>query len=169
MNIRSAISRGARPVERCRQVEILLIEDSACDAELTMHALEKGGLTDTVLWVDDGSQALDYLFMRNAYAGREDVVPKLVLLDLWLPRLDGIEVLKQMRAHERLRNIPIIVMTSSPEEMALVKRYGLGVECFVEKPVEFAAVAETARQAGCFRPASGSPCAAAGTTMPKYR
>ena len=169
MTIRSANSQGARPTERCGQAEILLIEDSACDAELTMYALEKGGLASTVLWIDDGSEALDYLFMRNAYAARHDVLPKFVLLDLWMPRMDGIEVLKRVRADERLRNIPITVMTSSPDEIALVKRYGLGVECFVEKPVEFAALAESARQAGCFWPAGESPCTPAGTTMPKCR
>ncbi|MBI3371624.1 MAG: response regulator [Betaproteobacteria bacterium] len=163
-------------MERCERAEILLIEDSACDAELTMYALEKGGLVNAVLWVEDGVQALDYLFRRGAYAERDAVSPKLVLLDLWMPRVDGIEVLKEVRADVRLRDIPVIVMTSAPAETALLERHGLRVDGCVEKPVGFAAVAEAARQTGYFwpaingsSPASRSSCTPAGATMPKCR
>ncbi|HEY8069088.1 MAG TPA: response regulator [Burkholderiales bacterium] len=137
-------------MEQFEQIEILLVEDNGRDAELTMRALQKGGLANKLLWVKDGEQALDYLFRRGAYAQREDIVPRLVLLDLKMPRVDGIEVLKAVKADERTRRIPVVVMTSSQEEKDLAQTYDLGVNSYVVKPVDFAAVADIVRQAGFY-------------------
>jgi CheY-like chemotaxis protein len=137
-------------MEQFEQIEILLVEDNGRDAELTMRALQKGGLANKLLWVKDGEQALDYLFRRGAYAQREDIVPRLVLLDLKMPRVDGIEVLKAVKADARTRRIPIVVMTSSQEEKDLAQTYDLGVNSYVVKPVDFGAVADIVRQAGFY-------------------
>lgn len=137
-------------MEQYEQVEILLVEDNERDAELTMRALKKGGLANKLLWVKDGQQALDYLFRAGEFAGREDVVPRMVLLDLKMPRVDGIEVLRTVKADDRTKRIPIIVMTSSQEEKDVAQTYDLGVNSYVVKPVDFAAVADTVRQAGYY-------------------
>ena len=137
-------------MEAFEQVEILLVEDNEHDAELTMRALKKAGLANKLLWVKDGEQALDYLFRRGAFAGRDEVSPRMVLLDLKMPRVDGIEVLKAVKADEKTRRIPIIVMTSSQEEKDVAQTYDLGVNSYVVKPVDFAAVAELVRQAGYY-------------------
>ena len=137
-------------MEQFEQIELLLVEDNESDAELTMRALKKGGLANKLLWVKDGEQGLDYLFRRGAFAGREDVAPRLVLLDLKMPRVDGIEVLKAVKADERTRRIPIVVMTSSQEERDVAQTYELGVNSYVVKPVDFAAVADVVRQAGFY-------------------
>jgi len=137
-------------MEQFEQIEILLVEDNEHDAELTMRALKKAGLANKLLWVKDGEQALDYLFRRGAFAGRDEVSPRMVLLDLKMPRVDGIEVLKAVKADEKTRRIPIIVMTSSQEEKDVAQTYDLGVNSYVVKPVDFAAVAELVRQAGYY-------------------
>jgi two-component system response regulator len=137
-------------MEQFEQIEILLVEDNAHDAELTMRALKKGGLANKLLWVKDGEQALDYLFRRGAFASRDDVAPRLVLLDLKMPRVDGIEVLKVVKADERTKRIPVVVMTSSQEEKDVAQTYDLGVNSYVVKPVDFAAVADLVRQAGFY-------------------
>jgi CheY-like chemotaxis protein len=137
-------------MEEFEQIEILLVEDNERDAELAMRALKKGGLANKLLWVKDGEQALDYLFRRGAFAGREDVVPRLVLLDLKMPRVDGIEVLKVVKADERTKRIPVVVMTSSQEERDVAETYDLGVNSYVVKPVDFAVVADIVRQAGYY-------------------
>lgn len=132
------------------QVEILLVEDNAFDAELTTRALRNGALANKLLWVKDGQEALDYLFRAGEYAGREDTVPRLVLLDLKMPKVDGIEVLKAIKADERTKRIPVVVMTSSQEEKDLARTYDLGVNSYVVKPVDFNSLAEVARQAGYY-------------------
>jgi CheY-like chemotaxis protein len=137
-------------MEQYEQVEILLVEDNERDAELTMRALKKGGLANKLLWVKDGQQALDYLFRHGEFAGRDDVVPRLVLLDLKMPRVDGIEVLKAVKADEATKRIPVVVMTSSNEERDLAQTYDLGVNSYIVKPVDFAAVADIVRQAGFY-------------------
>jgi CheY-like chemotaxis protein len=137
-------------MEQYEQVEILLVEDNERDAELTMRALKKGGLANKLLWVKDGQQALDYLFRQGEFSGREDVVPRLVLLDLKMPRVDGIEVLKLVKAQESTKRIPVVVMTSSQEEKDLDQTYDLGVNSYIVKPVDFAAVADIVRQAGFY-------------------
>ncbi len=137
-------------MENYELVEILYVEDNARDAELTIRALKKGGLANALLWVKDGQQALDYLFRQGDYTQREDTVPRLVLLDLKMPRVDGIEVLRAIRADERTKRIPVVVMTSSQEESDVAKTYDLGVNSYVVKPVDFAAMAELARHAGYY-------------------
>ena len=137
-------------MEQFEQVEILLVEDNAFDAELTMRALKNGGLANQLLWVKDGQEALDYLFRQGDYASRPDTVPRLVLLDLKMPRVDGIEVLKAVKNDERTRRVPIVVMTSSQEERDVAQSYELGVNSYVVKPVEFNCLAEFARQAGYY-------------------
>ena len=137
-------------MERFEQAEILLAEDSPRDAELTMRALQKGGVANKILWVKDGEQALDYIFRRGAFAGRNDVVPRLVLLDLKMPRVDGIEVLEAVKADERARRIPVVIMTSSQEEQDLARSYDLGVNSYIVKPLDFSAIADLVRQAGFY-------------------
>jgi len=132
------------------QVEILLVEDSSLDAELTMRALKGGGLANKMLWVRDGQEALDFLFRQGDFAGREDSAPRIVLLDLKMPRVDGIEVLKAIKADDRTRRIPVVIMTSSKEEKDVAQSYDLGVNSYVVKPVDFNSLAELARQAGYY-------------------
>lgn len=137
-------------METLEQVELLLVEDSALDAELTIRALKAGGLANKLHWVKDGQEALDFLFRRGQYAGRDEAVPRLVFLDLKMPRVDGIEVLKAIKADERTRRIPVVVMTSSQEEKDVAQSYDLGVNSYVVKPVDFNALIELARQAGYY-------------------
>jgi CheY-like chemotaxis protein len=119
------------------EVDILLVEDNPNDAELTQRALKKHNLTNNLEWVKDGAEALDFLFMRGNYAKRTNHTPKLVLLDLRLPKLDGLEVLKAMRTNPQTDMIPVVVMTSSTEERDIVSSYKLGANSYVSKPVEF--------------------------------
>ena len=137
-------------MEQFEEVEILLVEDNKLDAELTLRALKNGGLANKVLWVKDGQQALDYLFRHGDYAERTDTVPRLVLLDLKMPRVDGIEVLRSIKAEDRTRRIPVVVMTSSQEEKDVAQTYELGVNSYVVKPVDFNAFADIARQSGYY-------------------
>ncbi|HSE36140.1 MAG TPA: response regulator [Blastocatellia bacterium] len=137
-------------MEQYEQVEILLVEDNPLDAELTIRALKKGGLANKLLWLKDGEQALDYVFRRGPYADRDDILPRLVLLDLKMPRVDGIEVLKVIKGEERTRRIPVVIMTSSQEEKDVAQSYELGVNSYVVKPVDFGAFADIARQAGFY-------------------
>lgn len=132
------------------QVEILLVEDNPHDAELTMRALKKGGLANRLMWVNNGEQALDYLFRKGEYASREDTCPRLVLLDLKMPGMDGIEVLREIKADERLRRIPIVVMTTSQENQDMSQAYDLGVNSYVVKPIDFNSVTDIVRQAGYY-------------------
>ena len=122
-----------KPIE----VDILLVEDNPNDAELTLRALKKHNLTNTLEWVKDGAEALDFLFKRGNYAKRTNHTPKLVLLDLRLPKLDGLEVLKAIRADPKTEMIPVVIMTSSTEELDIVSSYKLGANSFVSKPVVF--------------------------------
>lgn len=137
-------------MEALEQVELLLVEDSALDAELTIRALKAGGLANKLHWVKDGQEALDFLFRHGQYADRAESVPRLVFLDLKMPRVDGIEVLKAIKADERTRRIPVVVMTSSQEEKDVAQSYDLGVNSYVVKPVDFNALVELARQAGYY-------------------
>ena len=132
------------------QVEILLVEDNALDAELTTRALKNGGLANNLLWVKDGQEALDFLFRDGSYADREDTVPRLVLLDLKMPKVDGMEVLKAVKANEKTRRIPVVVMTSSQEERDVAQTYDMGVNSYVVKPVDFTSLADVIRQAGYY-------------------
>jgi len=137
-------------MEQFEQVEILLVEDSALDAELTMTALAGSRVANRVVWVKDGEEALDYLFRRGSHAGRSDIAPRLVLLDLKMPKVGGIEVLKEIKSDARLKRIPVVVMTSSDEECDVAKSYELGANSYVVKPVDFDALADVTRQAGFY-------------------
>lgn len=137
-------------MEIIEQIEILLVEDNALDAELTMRALKKGKLANKLMWVKDGQQAMDYLFRQGAYTQREDTCPRLVLLDLKMPRVSGIEVLRAIKADARTKRIPVVVMTSSQEERDVAETYNLGVNSYVVKPVDFNALADIAGQAGYY-------------------
>jgi len=116
---------------------ILLAEDNPNDLELTLIALEKSNLANDVIVVRDGAEALDYLEVRGAYAGRPQGNPAVLLLDLKLPKVDGLEVLRHVRASEKLRSMPVVMLTSSSEEKDLLRSYELGVNAYVVKPVDF--------------------------------
>lgn len=118
-------------------VEILLVEDNSSDAELTVRALKKSNLANHLIWLKDGAEALDFLFCKGSYAGRLSGQPKLIMLDLKMPKIDGIEVLRRVKGDEHLKTIPIVVMTSSHEEQDIVESYKLGVNSYVVKPVDF--------------------------------
>jgi two-component system response regulator len=132
-------------------VEILLVEDNPNDVELALHALRKHNLANHIYVVRDGEEALDFLFCRGVYQGRDHgLTPKVVLLDLKLPKVDGLEVLRQIRADERLRTLPVVIMTSSREERDVVAGYKLGINSYIVKPVEFDQFTEAVRQIGCY-------------------
>lgn len=134
-----------------QQVEILLVEDNPNDASLTMRNLKKGNFLNKLYWVKDGQQALDFLYCTGDYAARdEDDHPKLILLDLKMPKVDGIEVLQRIKSDERLRVIPVVVMTSSNEQPDVTESYRLGVNSYVVKPVEFGAFAEAVAKIGMY-------------------
>jgi len=137
-------------VEVVEHIEILLVEDNPLDAELTMRGLKEEKLANNITWVKDGQQALDYLFRAGTYTGRGAVEPRFILLDLKMPRVDGIEVLKAIKADERTKRIPVVIMTSSQEESDLVKSYDLGANSYVVKPIDFNSLAGVARQAGFY-------------------
>lgn len=133
------------------QMEILLAEDNPRDAEMTMRALRRINLGNKVHWVKDGEEALDFLLRKGVYQDREpSQVPKLVLLDIKMPKVDGIEVLRQVKSNESLQLIPVVVMTSSNEERDVVESYKLGVNSYIVKPVQFAAFVETVANVGLY-------------------
>ena len=131
-------------------VDILLVEDNPTDAELALRALQKGRLVNRIEWIKDGEAALDFLFARGDYADRESGNPKVVLLDLRLPKVDGIEVLKAIRADERTEQIPVVALTSSKEDRDLVAAYGLGVNSYVRKPIAFDEFSKTVSDLGMY-------------------
>jgi len=132
-------------------VEILLVEDNPNDVELTLHALQQQNVANRIHVVRDGAEALDFMFCSGAYAGRSaSDRPKVVLLDLKLPKVDGLEVLRRLKSEERLRTIPVVVMTSSREERDLVESYRLGVNSYIVKPVDFQQFSEAVRQIGLY-------------------
>jgi CheY-like chemotaxis protein len=130
--------------------EILLVEDDENDVELTLSALKGCRLTNTVKVVRDGAEALDYLYARGEYSGRGPGLPVVVLLDLKMPRVDGLEVLRKIKGDPGLRHIPVVMLTSSREEKDLYVSYSLGVNAFVVKPVDFSQFVEAIRSVGAF-------------------
>jgi CheY-like chemotaxis protein len=132
-------------------VEILLVEDNPRDGELAMRALQKRHLANHLVWVKDGAEALDYLFGASPDTQRTiNHVPKLVLLDLKLPKVDGLEVLRRLKGDERTKHIPVVVLTSSHEESDIVESYRLGVNSYIVKPVEFENFSEAVAQLGLY-------------------
>jgi CheY-like chemotaxis protein len=129
---------------------ILLVEDSANDIELTLGALEENHLANEVVVVRDGAEALDFLYRRGVFKLRKSGNPAVVLLDLKLPRVDGLEVLKQLKADPDLHAIPVVMLTSSREEQDLVRSYDLGVNAYVVKPVDFQEFVTALRELGLF-------------------
>ena len=132
-------------------VEILLVEDNPHDAELTMMALNDYKLANKLIWVEDGEEALDFLFGRGKYAGRKvEQHPKVVLLDLKMPKVGGLEVLEEMRKDKNTRSIPVVVLTSSSEEQDIVNSYNLGVNSYIVKPVEFEKFLAAVKEIGLY-------------------
>jgi CheY-like chemotaxis protein len=129
---------------------ILLVEDDPKDVELTLTALDEYHLANEVIVVSDGEQALDYVYCRGRYAQRERQNPAVILLDLKLPKVDGLEVLKQLKSDEHLKLIPIVVLTSSREEKDMVASYKLGVNAYVVKPVDFHEFVNAIKELGAF-------------------
>jgi len=132
-------------------IEILLVEDNPNDVELTLHAFSKNNFTNNIHVVRDGAEALEYLYGSEAHAGSGlHNMPKLILLDLKLPKVDGKEVLRRIKSDERTRLIPVVVLTSSREERDIVESYRLGVNSYITKPVDFEKFTETVRQLGLY-------------------
>lgn len=129
---------------------ILLVEDNPDDEALTLRAFRKNNIRNEIVVARDGVEALDYLFATGSHAGREDGQPQVVLLDLKLPRIDGLEVLRRIRADDRTRLIPVVILTSSKEEQDLIDGYSLGCNSYVRKPVNFDEFMEAARQLGMY-------------------
>jgi two-component system response regulator len=129
---------------------ILLVEDSPADAEMSIDALREAKLANPVVHVEDGVEALDYLFRRGDYAGRTDDLPAVVLLDIKMPRMDGIEVLRRMRGDERLKVVPVVILSSSREESDLARSWDLGVNAYVVKPVDVTQFFDAVRTLGRF-------------------
>jgi len=133
------------------ELEILLVEDNQDDMDLALHALKREKLANNIVVARDGEEALDFLFCRGAFTHRSfDHPPKLVLLDLKLPKVDGMEVLKQVKSDPRTRTIPVVIMTSSKEERDLVAGYNLGANSYIQKPVDFDQFRETVKSVGLY-------------------
>lgn len=134
-----------------KEVEILLIEDNPSDLELTLHALKKYNLANNIEIKRDGAEALDFIFCRGKYTERDiEKAPKIILLDLKLPKVDGLEVLNRIKMHSQTRNIPVVVMTSSNQERDIVDSYELGVNSYIVKPVDFEQFADAVRNIGFY-------------------
>src|SRR5438309_11929714 len=130
---------------------ILLVEDNADDEALTLRALKKNNIKNEVVVARDGAEALDYLFGTGSYAGRDlTVMPQLTLLDLKLPKIDGLEVLRRLRANELTRLLPVVILTSSNEEQDLINGHGLGANSYVRKPIDFGQFTDAVRQLGLY-------------------
>lgn len=130
---------------------ILLVEDNLDDVDLTLHALKKSKIKNEVKVVNDGAEALDFLFGTGEYIDRDlNIMPTIILLDLKLPKVDGLEVLRKLREHERTKLLPVVILTSSKEEQDLINGYSLGVNSYVRKPVDFNQFAEAVSNLGLY-------------------
>ncbi len=133
------------------EVEILLVEDNPTDAELTIRALKKRNLANSLKWVKDGAEALEFIFATGKYANlNKNNIPKVILLDLRLPKVDGLEVLQKIKSDERTKKIPVVILTSSKEERDITESYKLGVNSYISKPVEFENFSETVANLGFY-------------------
>lgn len=134
-----------------RVIEVLLVEDNPTDEELTLRAFRKNNFANEVKVVRDGEEALDYIFCTQEYSERDiRQQPRLILLDLKLPKVDGMEVLQRIRADERTHKIPVVMLTSSREEQDVIRSYDLGVNSYIVKPVDFEQFTEAVRQLGFY-------------------
>lgn len=158
---------SARPPPLPGVVEILLVEDNPSDAELTIRALERHNLANRLVWVKDGAEALDLIFGPSPDAGTPiNHTPKLILLDLKLPKVDGHEVLERIKSDPRTRSIPVVVLTSSREETDLLRAYKSGTNSFIVKPVDFDRFIEAVRQLGLYWLLLNEPPPADGFSSP---
>ncbi|MCB9016475.1 MAG: response regulator [Lentimicrobiaceae bacterium] len=131
--------------------DILLVEDNPDDAELTIRALKKNNLANNLVHVWDGEQAFDYLFARNKFAGRnKEILPRLILLDLKLPKIDGLEVLQEIKTNEMTKTVPVVILTSSKEDRDIVESYKFGVNSYIVKPVDFASFITAVKEIGLY-------------------
>jgi CheY-like chemotaxis protein len=138
-------------MEHLNEVEILIVEDNPNDAEMALRALKKNNLTNQVLVVGDGEEALDFLFAKGKFSNRNRATrPKIVLLDLKLPKIDGLEVLREIKSNPLTKMIPVIVLTSSKEESDIVESYMLGVNSYIVKPVDFDKFVDAVRELGLY-------------------
>ena len=131
-------------------VEILLVEDNPTDAELAIRGLRKRSLANNLVWVRDGAEALDFVFCKGAYEGRSQGAPRLILLDLKLPKVDGIEVLRKLKADQDAKSVPVVMLTSSHEERDIVESYELGANSYIVKPVDFDKFQDVVSQVGLY-------------------
>ncbi len=132
-------------------VEILLVEDNENDATLTIRALKKRNLANNLIHVSDGQRALDFLFAKDEYSGRDPLhLPKVVLLDLKLPKVSGLEVLRQLKANEKTKIVPVVMLSSSQEESDLIESYKMGANSYIVKPVEFDNFSEAISDMGLY-------------------
>lgn len=146
--------------QELNEVEILLVEDNMNDAELIIRALRKVNLANHLIHVKDGAEALDFIFAKGAFSEREiKKSPRVILLDIKMPRVDGIEVLRQIKSNEETKLIPVVIMTSSKEEQDIIKSYKLGVNSFVVKPVDFKDFAKAVSELGMYWVLSNQPSA----------
>ena len=130
---------------------ILLVEDNPDDEALTLHALKKNNILNEVVVAHDGVEALDYLFSKGSYSSRDrSVMPEVILLDLKLPKVDGLEVLRQVRNDERTRLLPVVILTSSKEERDMIESYSLGANSYIRKPVDFIQFGDAVQQLGLY-------------------
>jgi two-component system, response regulator len=130
---------------------ILLVEDNPDDEALTLRAFNKNNIANEIIVARDGAEALDYLFAQGSYQGRdEDGLPQLILLDLKLPKIDGLEVLRQLRGHPVTSYLPVVILTSSREDQDLINGYRLGTNSYIRKPVDFVQFVEAVRQLGLY-------------------
>jgi two-component system, response regulator len=133
------------------QVEILLVEDNQDDLEMTLRAFRKSNLTNHIQVTRDGAEALEFIFCQGAFAGRKLAnPPKVILLDLKLPKIDGMEVLKRIKSDERTRTIPVVILTSSKEQRDVIESYKLGVNSYIVKPVNFESFAVAIQELGMY-------------------
>jgi two-component system response regulator len=134
-----------------KEKAILLVEDNPDDIALTIRAFRKSNIMNDIVQAHDGSEALDYLFGTGQYAGRDlSMMPTLILLDLKMPKVDGLEVLRQLRANERTRLLPVVILTTSKEDQDIIDGYALGANSYVRKPVDFNQFVEAVRQLGLY-------------------
>jgi two-component system response regulator len=139
-----------RALDHMEPVDILLVEDSQTDGEIALRALKKARISNSIFWVKDGTEALEYLYCTNAYEGRIGGNPRLIFLDMRMPKLSGIEVLRRIKGDRKFAGVPVVMMTCSTEEPDVAECYALGVNSYIVKPVDFTKFAAAVVQAGMY-------------------